>query len=81
MRERQSTMLMAHPAVLEELLRRYEELRTRHGEGGEGAARRLEDVSYTLCVSTGTRDIVSALTAAREQVRRSARRRDDVVSA
>ncbi len=81
MRERQSTMLMAHPAVLEELLRRYEELRTRHGEGGEGVARRLDDVSYTLCVSTGTRDIAAALAVAREQVRRSAPRRDDVVSA
>lgn len=78
MRERQSTMLMAHPAVLEELLRRHEELRTRHGEG---AARQLEDVSYTLCVSTGTRDIAAALTVARDQLRRSTPRRDDVVSA
>ncbi|MFJ1594821.1 DUF5133 domain-containing protein [Kitasatospora albolonga] len=74
-------MLMAHPAVLEELLRRYEELRTQHGEGDEGVGRRLDDVSYTLCVSTGTRDIAAALVAAREQVRRSAPRRDDVVSA
>ncbi|MEW1613700.1 MULTISPECIES: DUF5133 domain-containing protein [unclassified Streptomyces] len=66
-------MLMAHPAVLEELLRRYEEIRTQHAEGGDGASRRsLEDVSYTLCVSTGTRDVAAAITAAREQLRRSA---------
>ncbi|MYT94732.1 DUF5133 domain-containing protein [Streptomyces sp. SID8359] len=71
-------MLMAHPAVLEELLRRYEELRTRRGEG---AVRQLDDVSYTLCVTTGTRDIAAALTAARHQLHRSAPRRDDVVPA
>ncbi|WP_432149875.1 DUF5133 domain-containing protein [Streptomyces sp. bgisy029] len=65
-------MLMAHPAVLEELLRRYEELRAQHGQGVDGVARRLEDVSYTLCVSTGTREIAAALVAAREQLRRSA---------
>ncbi|MFF6909661.1 DUF5133 domain-containing protein [Streptomyces sp. NPDC012389] len=65
-------MLMAHPAVLEELLRRYEELRAQHGQGGDGVARRLEDVSYTLCVSTGTREIAAALAAAREQLRRHA---------
>ncbi|MEI7031742.1 DUF5133 domain-containing protein [Streptomyces pratensis] len=66
-------MLMAHPAVLAELLLRYEELRARHGEGHEETHRRLEDVTYTLCVSTGTRDLVSALAAARGQLRRSAR--------
>ncbi|MDX3374613.1 DUF5133 domain-containing protein [Streptomyces sp. ME02-6991-2A] len=67
-------MLMAHPAVLEELLRRYEELRARYGAGDKGLARGLEDVSYTLCVSTGTRDIAAALVAAREQLQRSAAR-------
>ncbi|MFJ7329888.1 MULTISPECIES: DUF5133 domain-containing protein [Streptomyces] len=67
-------MLMAHPAVLEELLRRYEELRARYGGGDEGLARGLEDVTYTLCVSTGTRDIAAALVVAREQLRRSASR-------
>ncbi|MFD8620982.1 MULTISPECIES: DUF5133 domain-containing protein [unclassified Streptomyces] len=69
-------MLMAHPAVLEELLRRYEELRAQRGRGGDGVARRLEDVSYTLCVSTGTREIAAALAAAREQLRRHAPKRD-----
>ncbi|MGN2364975.1 DUF5133 domain-containing protein [Streptomyces luridiscabiei] len=69
-------MLMAHPAVLEELLRRYEELRAQQGDGGDGVARGLEDVSYTLCVSTGTREIA----AAREQLRRPATRRNTPVS-
>lgn len=73
-------MLMAHPAVLEELLRRYEELRAQQGDGGDGAARGLEDVSYTLCVSTGTREIAAALDAAREQLRRPATRRNTPVS-
>ncbi|CAM5239056.1 DUF5133 domain-containing protein [Streptomyces microflavus] len=73
-------MLMAHPAVLEELLRRYEELRAQQGEGGDGVARGLEDVSYTLCVSTGTREIAAALVAAREQLRRPAARRNTPVS-
>ncbi|MFH9118593.1 DUF5133 domain-containing protein [Streptomyces globisporus] len=62
-------MLMAHPEVLEELLRRYDELQAERGKGA-GEERRLEDVSYTLCVTTGTRDIASALVAAREQLRR-----------
>lgn len=65
-------MLMAHPAVLEELLRRYEELRAHDAAGRPEARRRLEDVSYTLCVSTGTRDVASALRVAREQLRRAA---------
>ncbi|MEW2070972.1 DUF5133 domain-containing protein [Streptomyces sp. NPDC007346] len=74
-------MLIAHPAVLEELLRRYEELRAQHGEGGDGVARGLEDVSYTLCVSTGTREIAAALVAAREQLHRAALRREAPLSA
>ncbi|MFE2296265.1 DUF5133 domain-containing protein [Streptomyces sp. NPDC059452] len=74
-------MQMAHPAVLEELLRRYEELRAQDGEGADGVARGLEDVSYTLCVSTGTREIAAALVVAREQLRRSAPRRETPLSA
>ncbi|MFI1190573.1 DUF5133 domain-containing protein [Streptomyces californicus] len=65
-------MLLAHPAVLEELLRRYDALTAEHGEGDDAgdAARRLEDVSYTLCVTTGTRDVTSAVAAARERLHR-----------
>jgi hypothetical protein len=59
-------MLMAHPAVLKDLVERYETLRILHAEGGSAEAlRRMEDVTYTLCVSTGTRDIDDALAAAR----------------
>ncbi|MFH9613525.1 DUF5133 domain-containing protein [Streptomyces pratensis] len=71
---------MAHPSVLEELLRRYEALhrsREEPQEPGPDAAevlRRIEDVSYTLCVSTGTRDVAAALVAAREQVRHGTNR-------
>ncbi|MET9778749.1 DUF5133 domain-containing protein [Streptomyces sp. NPDC006367] len=62
-------MLMAHPAVLKDLVERYEALRALHAEkGDEEARRRLDDVSYTLCVSTGTRDVGSALAAARHRV-------------
>ncbi|MCX2925591.1 DUF5133 domain-containing protein [Streptomyces sp. NEAU-W12] len=62
-------MLMAHPAVLENLIEQYETLHVVHAEnGGEEARRRMEDVAYTLCVSTGTRDIGSALVAARRRL-------------
>ncbi|MGW2841073.1 DUF5133 domain-containing protein [Streptomyces sp. NPDC001493] len=57
-------MLMAHPVVLKGLIERYESLRSADAEDAL-ARRRLEDVEYTLCVSTGTRDLESALEAAR----------------
>lgn len=70
-------MLMAHPAVLEELTEEYEALRTLHAESGtEQARQRLDDIAYTLCVSTGTRDIDAALVAARHQLS-GARKRDN----
>lgn len=59
-------MLMAHPAVLAELLAQYGTLQTE--EGGTEARQRLDDLSYTLCISTCTRDIDAALTAARHQL-------------
>ncbi|WEV25587.1 DUF5133 domain-containing protein [Streptomyces sp. 71268] len=59
-------MLMAHPAVLQRLVDQYEALRTLHAEAGDEAARqRMDDVAYTLCVSTGTRDVDTALISAR----------------
>ncbi|MFJ9008487.1 DUF5133 domain-containing protein [Streptomyces canus] len=73
-------MLMAHPALLTDLLERYEALRVLHAEDGSGARQRLEDVSYTLCIATGTRDIDSALTAARRQLS-GARPDDDALMA
>lgn len=62
-------MLMAHPAVLTDLLSQYEALDAlRADEGGPEAKQRLDDVSHTLCVATGTRDVDAALIAARHQL-------------
>ncbi|MCM2425040.1 DUF5133 domain-containing protein [Streptomyces sp. RKAG337] len=60
-------MLLPHPATLQQLIDRYEELQAR--EATKSATpeerRRLEDTTYTLCVSTGTRNIIDALRIAR----------------
>ena len=73
-------MLMANPTVLRTLVERYEALRAEaeRTEGGStaGAAARsdarieqqLQDTVYTLCVSTGTREIGAALAAARARI-------------
>ncbi|MFF4961368.1 DUF5133 domain-containing protein [Streptomyces sp. NPDC001222] len=72
-------MLMAHPAVLKNLIEQYETLRILHAEeGSEDVRQRMNDVAYTLCVSTGTRDIDTALVAARHQLP-GARPEDDSV--
>ncbi|GAA2626154.1 DUF5133 domain-containing protein [Streptomyces axinellae] len=74
-------MLMAHPAVLRDLIAEYEVLEALHAEDGSPQARqRLDDIAYTLCVSTGTRDIDAALIAARHQLP-GARAEDDSVVA
>jgi len=74
-------MLMAHPAVLADLLDRYEILRARHDEENNAQTlQRLNDVSYTLCVATGTRDVAAALAAARHRVL-GARSKTDAVKA
>lgn len=70
-------MLMAHPAVLRNLIEQYDALRILHAEeGSEEVRRRMDDVAYTLCVSTGTRDIDAALVAARHRLP-GARTEDD----
>ncbi|MFK8908022.1 DUF5133 domain-containing protein [Streptomyces sp. YS-3] len=62
-------MLMAHPAVLNNLVEQYLTLRALHADNGTEAARqRMNDVAYTLCIATGTRDIDAALIAARHQL-------------
>ncbi|MEV7194586.1 DUF5133 domain-containing protein [Streptomyces sp. NPDC093510] len=62
-------MLMAHPVVLKDLIEEYETLRMLHAESGtEQARQRMDDVAYTLCVATGTRDIDAALVAGRHQL-------------
>ncbi|WP_435971945.1 DUF5133 domain-containing protein [Streptomyces sp. Qhu_M48] len=72
-------MLMAHPAVLSNLIEQYETLITLHAENGSAEVRRrLDDVAYTLCVSTGTRDVDAALIAARHRLP-GARALDDSV--
>jgi hypothetical protein len=63
------TVLMAHPTLLRDLVERYERLTALQAEGADAETRRrIEDVSYTLCVSTGTRTIDAALAAATEQL-------------
>ncbi|SEB29998.1 DUF5133 domain-containing protein [Streptomyces melanosporofaciens] len=70
-------MLMAHPAVLTDLVRQYETLHGLQAEnGGPEAQQRLDDVSYTLCIATGTRDVDTALIAARHRLP-GARTEDD----
>ncbi|MFF7341935.1 DUF5133 domain-containing protein [Streptomyces sp. NPDC008163] len=63
-------MLMAHPAVLRNLIDQYEALATVDASRADSAQvrQRMNDVAYTLCVSTGTRDIDAALVAARHQL-------------
>ncbi|MET7488504.1 DUF5133 domain-containing protein [Streptomyces sp. NPDC005538] len=59
-------MLLAHPAVLNGLLAEYDSLRVLDAEhSGPDVQRRLLDVSYSLCLATGTSDIDAALIAAR----------------
>ncbi|MFE1763369.1 DUF5133 domain-containing protein [Streptomyces angustmyceticus] len=61
-------MLMAHPAVLLELVEEYEALELLLARQGKAEVRRrMEDVAYTLCVSTGTREVDAALAAARHR--------------
>ncbi|MGQ4363195.1 DUF5133 domain-containing protein [Streptomyces sp. SAS_272] len=56
-------MLMPHPAVLRKLVDEYEALR----ESGAGDRHpQARDLAYTLCVSTGTRDVRHALETARQ---------------
>ncbi|MFC8226567.1 DUF5133 domain-containing protein [Streptomyces sp. NPDC057287] len=62
-------MLMANPATLRNLVKRYETLRSTHARLGTSESRRqLEDVSYTLCVTTGTRAVPDALAVAAVQL-------------
>ncbi|MFI9771191.1 DUF5133 domain-containing protein [Streptomyces sp. NPDC052415] len=62
-------MLMAHPAVLTNLIEQYETLRILHAhDGGPDVRQRMDDVAYTLCVATGTADVDAALIAARHQL-------------
>ncbi|WP_306674897.1 MULTISPECIES: DUF5133 domain-containing protein [Streptomyces] len=60
---------MAHPAVLSKLAEEYASLEARRAQAdGPEVRRRMEDVAYTLCVSTGTRDVEDALAAVRRRL-------------
>lgn len=68
---------MAHPAVLRNLIEQYDTLRILQAQNGETEVQqRMDDIAYTLCVATGTRDIDAALIAARHQLP-GARPQDD----
>ncbi|WP_432197315.1 DUF5133 domain-containing protein [Streptomyces sp. bgisy027] len=62
-------MLIPHPAILRGLVEEYEALTAQQGDGPDAAGRRRElrvqDLAYTLCVSTGTREVGQALLRAR----------------
>ncbi|MEV5433250.1 DUF5133 domain-containing protein [Streptomyces sp. NPDC052701] len=58
-------MLRPHPAVLSRLVEEYEALAAVEAVGGAAEpASRARDLEYTLCVSTGTRDVKDALETA-----------------
>ncbi|MBZ4323779.1 DUF5133 domain-containing protein [Streptomyces huiliensis] len=63
-------MLLAHPAVLRDLVERHTALqRSAAARPADPViGRQLADVTYTLCVTTGTRDIADALRAARRRL-------------
>ncbi|MFI2427211.1 DUF5133 domain-containing protein [Streptomyces sp. NPDC018955] len=57
-------MLRPHPTVLRRLVEEYEALTAARG-GPAGPDPRTADLAYTLCVTTGTRDVRHALVTAR----------------
>jgi len=62
-------MLMPQPATLRKLVEEYEAITARRAESGAAKPdQRARDLEYTLCVSTGTRDVRSALEAARRHL-------------
>ncbi|MFF8190679.1 DUF5133 domain-containing protein [Streptomyces bobili] len=54
-------MLMPHPAVLRTLVDEYE---ATMASGSAEDETRAQDLAYTLCVSTGTREVTRALEVA-----------------
>ncbi|WP_328355155.1 DUF5133 domain-containing protein [Streptomyces sp. NBC_00457] len=61
-------MLMPHPAILRRLVEEYETVMAHDGDGEPDTGRRdlrARDLAYTLCVSTGTREVEQALETAR----------------
>ncbi|WP_037676773.1 DUF5133 domain-containing protein [Streptomyces griseus] len=59
-------MLRPHPAVLRRLVEDYEASKAAEKTAhGSAPSPRAQDLAYTLCVSTGTRDVRLALETAR----------------
>ncbi|WP_369268934.1 DUF5133 domain-containing protein [Streptomyces sp. R11] len=64
-------MLMPHPAMLRRLVEEYEALVAHDSDLEAGTGRRdlrAQDLAYTLCVSTGTREVGKALEVARHML-------------
>ena len=62
-------MLIPHPAVLRRLVGEYESaLAEDTVAAARGTSPRAQDLAYTLCVSTGTRDVGHALEVARRML-------------
>ncbi|MFG3293205.1 DUF5133 domain-containing protein [Streptomyces sp. NPDC048179] len=60
-------MLMPHPTTLRRLVEEYEALLATEALTDDvSAANRLQDLAYTLCVTTGTREITRALRVAHD---------------
>ncbi|MDH6629538.1 hypothetical protein M2271_007374 [Streptomyces sp. LBL] len=57
-------MPITHPAFLRGLVDEYEALAAEEAAGASGARQRARDLAYTLCVSTGARDVRPALETA-----------------
>ncbi|MER5669560.1 DUF5133 domain-containing protein [Streptomyces mirabilis] len=58
-------MLEPHPKVLRTLLARYAEARFAHAHSGDSrTARDLDNVAYTLCVTTATATVEDAIATA-----------------
>jgi hypothetical protein len=67
--ERGPAVLNPHPVILRALVKQYEVFRARESERSSYETRgQLEDLSYTLCVSTGTRTVEAALAFAARQL-------------
>ncbi|MFJ9714276.1 DUF5133 domain-containing protein [Streptomyces sp. NPDC101234] len=58
-------LVVPDPKVVRRLLTRYASLQIALAESaGREKSRELEDVSYTLCITMGTRDVREAIAAA-----------------
>ncbi|MCT9081020.1 DUF5133 domain-containing protein [Streptomyces fulvoviolaceus] len=67
-------MLIPHPAFLRRLVEEYEAIRAQEVAAAAEPSPRTLDLAYTLCVSTGTRDVRLALEAARRMLAAAPRR-------